>query len=500
MMRSMFSSVSGLKAHQTKMDVIGNNIANINTIAFKSSTVSFQEVFSQTLKNSGVADANSGRGGSNPMQIGLGISIAAIDTIQTSGSLQRTDNTTDLAINGSGFFVVMDGLTGEYRFTRAGNFGIDQAGNLVTSGGLYVCGWQEFINEDKTEFDTGLYATPINIYKHNGIDTQQTAPKATTRAVLSGNLNAGNKALSDIVNETTGTKYTPLPSSGVDMDTLTEVGYVTEEFVVPYVMYDDQGNSKTVNVVFIKNQITQDSNGLDQTEWFWYAIDPDTQKKIENWYKEQEDPTTEEFTEDMKIDPKEVKPDQGVLVFDSKGKLVSVEPKSDLNKEGKFCVDIKGIPKMDGSEEVPHYLDFSGLTQYKADNSVKATSVDGYPAGRLVSFSINEDGIIMGTYSNGVQQPLAQISLAYFDNPAGLEKVGTNLYRVTTNSGTFDNRGYKPGSGNVGTISSGMLEMSNVDLSKEFIEMITTQRGFQANSKIISTTDEMLQDLVNLKR
>jgi len=688
----MFSSVSGLRAHQSKMDVIGNNIANVNTVAFKSSRVTFQEVFSQTLKNAGAASDN--RGGTNPMQVGLGISVAAVDSIQTRGSLQRTDNLNDLAINGEGFFIIRNPQGSDYLFTRAGNFGLDEFGNLITSDGYMVCGWQEFKAGSTTEFDTDANVGPINIYQGK----KMISAKATTQAIFEGNLNAGTTslnqikqagtttvtfkgALSDVAtgvttpfditngtlnmkdildnisgsgadevtqtfqvydksgnattfhitfvkNQTTGdgtewfwyavddatqtaigkfladpsdpdgidpsiviadqgtitfgsngkvisvkslsdqqpdkelnavlsemdalkdsktvlnldfskltqstagastvqvihvdgqpdSTYLPLgyeidetstldnpvlvkSSTGETMKTILDRKNVAEYFVLPYTMYDNQGNSTTVNVVFIKNQVIKDPSGKnpDETEWFWYAIDTRQQQQIDTWYKNHTEPIP------ANPDPNELStysviPDQGTIRFDANGKIIAVEPASTQTPEARFATDITKVPKFDGAEAVVTTLDFSNITQYTAKSSVKAVNVNGNKPGTLVSYTIGEDGVIMGTYSNGEQRALAQIALAYFDNPAGLERVGSNLYTQTMNSGTFNGRGSIPGTGNVGSLSAGMLEMSNVDISQEFVEMITTQRGFQANSRVITTTDEMLQELVNLKR
>ena len=193
MMRSMFSGVSGLRTHQTRMDVIGNNIANVNTVAFKSGRVTFQEVFNQTLSGASAPDATTGRGGTNPMQVGLGIGIGTIDTITTRGSIERTDNPTDLSIEGDGFFIVRGGSSDTFRFTRAGNFGIDKHGNLVTGNGMNVYGWQAYEREaDGTyTFDTENPIEPINLFSdsHNG-NKRMIAARATTSAVFVGNLDS----------------------------------------------------------------------------------------------------------------------------------------------------------------------------------------------------------------------------------------------------------------------------------------------------------------------
>lgn len=442
MMRSMFSGVSGLRAHQTRMDVIGNNVANVNTVGFKSSRVTFQEVFSQTLRGAGAPDSATGRGGTNPMQVGLGTAVGVIDTLMTRGSLQRTDNPTDLSIEGEGFFIVKGGNSDTIKFTRAGNFGIDRLGNLVTGSGLNVYGWQAYDREaDGTYvFDTELPIEPINLYSdaHNN-NKRMIAAKATTSAVLAGNLDAANVALG-----------TTAPSED------------NVHFTVPMTVYDSLGNDYKINIRFWKISATGGEGG--STTWSW-AIDPGSEQATSTA--------------------------SGEIQFDTRGQIIpgeSVTPTIVLTPDESI-----------GTEDITIQLDFSKLTMYSADSSAKPTNVDGYSTGSLVTFNIGPDGIITGIYSNGQQQPLGLVALACFDNPAGLQKVGDNLFLPTTNSGNFE-KAIKPGGEGVGTLNPGTLEMSNVDLSREFTDMIVTQRGFQANSRIITTSDEMLQELVNLKR
>ncbi|NMB32958.1 MAG: flagellar hook protein FlgE [Clostridium sp.] len=432
MMRSMFSGVSGLRTHQTKMDVIGNNIANVNTVGFKSGRVTFEEVFSQTLKGAGSPDQATGRGGTNPMQIGLGIDVATIDTIMTRGSLQRTDNPTDLSIEGDGFFIVRGGSSGAYMFTRAGNFGLDRLGNLVTGSGMNVYGWQSYTrgSDGTYSFDTESPIEPINLFSDPvNKNKRMLAARATTSAVLTGNLDASY----------------PID----DM-----------EFMVPITVFDTLGNDYKLSITFKKTGIEG-----DYTQWEWEIADGMG------------------FTSDDSA--------TGEIQFDKKGQIVPDEG---------VTPSIIVIPNDEvGSEDIEIELDFSQLTMYAADSSVKPTNVDGYPPGEIVTFSIGSDGMITGVYSNGQQQPLGLVALAGFENPAGLQKMGNNLFITTSNSGEFT-RGVKAGSDGTGTLNPGTLEMSNVDLSKEFTDMIVTQRGFQANSRIITTSDEMLQELVNLKR
>lgn len=444
MMRSMFSGVSGLRAHQTRMDVIGNNVANVNTVGFKSGRVTFQEVFSQTLRGASAPDSATGRGGTNPMQIGLGLGVGAIDTLMTRGSVQRTDNPTDLSIEGEGFFIVKGGEADTYKFTRAGNFGIDKLGNLVTGSGLNVYGWQEY-DHLTYEFDTENPIEPINLFSDNyNLNKRMIAARATTSVQLAGNLDASKTA----------------DNGAISVD--------NSQFSVPVTVYDSLGNAYKVNIHFKKNTVDSDTT----TTWDWFIPG------------NSDDDTPPQYSTDA----------SGQIQFNSAGSIVDSDS---------FPVSVGITIEPDssiGAGDIAIDLDFSKITMYSADSSVKPSNVDGYSTGSLVTFNIGSDGMLTGIYSNGQQQPLGLIALAGFDNPAGLQKIGDNMYIPTTNSGDFDGKGLKAGAEGVGTMSPGTLEMSNVDLSKEFTDMIITQRGFQANSRIITTSDEMLQELVSLKR
>lgn len=436
MMRSMFSGVSGLRAHQTRMDVIGNNVANVNTVGFKSGRVTFQEIFAQTLKGAGAPDSATGRGGTNPMQIGLGLGVGAVDTITTRGSLQRTDNPTDVSIEGDGFFVVKGGAGDTYRFTRAGNFGVDKLGNLVTGNGMNVYGWQLYTPQPdgSFKFDTEQPIDAINLYSYKNTNKRIIAAKATANAVLSGNLDAAKPVAA-------------VPATPT----------AAEIFSVPMTIYDSLGNGYKVNVELWK--ASADATG---STWTWRI------------------PSSSGLTSTA----------TGTLTFDTAGKLTAGGTPAAVTFQPAAAT---------GTGNFNVQLDFTKITTYAADSSVKPTNIDGYPTGNLVTFNIGSDGILTGIYSNGQQQPLGLMALASFENPAGLQKVGDNMFMPTTNSGDFK-KAVKAGSEGVGTLNPGTLEMSNVDLSREFTDMIVTQRGFQANSRIITTSDEMLQELVNLKR
>lgn len=413
MMRSLFSAVSGLRAHQMRMDVIGNNIANVNTPAFKSSRVTFFEVFSQTLRGgSAPSDVSmSARGGMNPMQVGLGVSVGAIDTNYAPGSLQPTSRSTDMAIEGNGFFVLQDGSSRV--FTRLGAFDTDGDGVLVDVEGRKVLGWMADANGVLPADRSESKLSPIKIAIGSNMPAQ-----ATT-----------------IVNW------------GKNLDSRSAVGTTK---TLPVTVFDSQGNSHAVTVVFEKTGINQ---------WSWTAM----------WSGGLAG--------------------QGTLTFKTDGTLDSASGTS-------------GAPTITlsppGVDTLNITFDFSQMTQVAGPSTADVASMDGSPSGTLESFSVDASGVISGFYSNGRTRPLAQIALAIFHNPSGLHKIGKSLFVQSNNSGQPEIG--EPGTSGRGTIAPSSLEMSNVDLAEEFTQMIVTQRGFQANSRVISVSDELLQELVNLKR
>lgn len=481
MMRSMFSSVSGLKSHQTKMDVIGNNIANVNTVGFKSSRATFQEIFSQTLSSGSAPDSTTGRGGTNPMQVGLGMKVDSISTDMTQGSVQRTESPTDLSIEGEGFFIVRSGNQGSFSFTRAGNFIIDKAGNLVTSSGKNVYGWLGYKQtDDGYEFNTEDPIEPINLYEYGNENRKIISGKSTTEAVLSGNLNAASSAVLG-----SGQNANPQAVTDADGDGYIDVNgnNIKPDFTVPITVYDSLGNSYKLNVQFWKTYVDTTTAGSPKTQWYYNIVPEKSNVTAASGASGTTGGTGTTNASDA----------EGYLCFDKDGKLIA-----DNNFKAQLTINVTP-PAESGAGSFQFNLDLSKLTQYADDSSVKPARVDGYAPGTLVTFSIGEDGIITGVYDNGREQPLGMIALATFDNPAGLEKVGTNEYMQTTNSGDFS-IAHKPRTDGAGSLLPGTLEMSNVDLASQFTEMIITQRGFQANSRVLTTADEILQELANLKR
>jgi len=411
MMRSLFSAVSGLKCHQQRMDVIGNNIANVNTPGFKKSRVNFQDMLYQTIQGAS-RPVTGGRGGINPIQIGPGVSVGSIDVIMEGSSMQDTGKNTDLGINGDGFFILNDG--GRDYYTRVGCFGFDEEGNLISMlNGMHVRGWMP---EDPD------HLTNIKI----NLNDSENA-KATENMVFAGNLNSEVAA-----------------------------GGPESTLVLSYFVYDSKGQEYTVPVTLEKSATTN--------EWTW---------------------TVGSITCPEGVTLTAPASGTGTINFNTNGTYDTVT--SDA---------ITFAPV--GSDPLNITLDFSKLTQYGAPFNAAIESQDGYKSGTLESYAIDQSGTIEGVFSNGVSRTLGQIALSQFSNPAGLFKEGNSLYSVSSNSGAPNIN--SAGSSGFGTLKPGSLEMSNVDLSSEFTDMIITQRGFQANSRVITTSDEMLQELVNLKR
>ena len=429
MMRSLYSGVSGLKAHQTKMDVIGNNIANVNTVGFKSSRVTFSELFYQTTQVASGPNADTNTGGQNAKQIGLGTSMGSISVdVTTEGGTQSTGNPFDLKISGDSFFVVSSG--GSNYFTKAGNFTTDASGNLVTQSGGLVMGYIADKPGDTLQTDQ---IRPLSIY---GAQYTNTPPEITTAATYSGNINSEDSNFAE----------------GLPITTFIPV-------------YDNLGYKYEVQV-----QITK----VSATEYTAEATGVYSGNQL-----------IEDLTAEM----------SGTLSFDGKTGLIAD------GSESNFELTITG---KDSFTE-PVKVDFSSITCYGNESTIDCVRGDkngdgaGKAVGTMISVGVQTDGKIVAAYSNGDNEVIGQIAVANFSNPAGLEKVGDNLFAATLNSGEFNGIG-EDVTANGGSISSGTLEMSNVDLSTEFTDMIVTQRGFQANSRIITTSDTMIEELLSLKR
>ncbi len=503
MVISLNSAVSGLRAHQTRMDVIGNNIANVNTIGFKGSRSTFQEVFNQTFKGSAAPDPATGRGGTNPMQVGLGMGVSAIDVAMGSGSVTRTDSPTDLSIEGEGFFTIRAGSSGAYTFTRAGNFSIDRAGNLVTASGANVYGWMKYEKNTDGEyiFDTQVPIQALNLYDDQyNFNKRIIAAQVSAKAVLGGNLDARELPKGLTLNTITDLAVGPsaIAADGIPDKSATE--NAAPDFIVPVTVYDRLGNAYKVNVQYFKNFVQPATAGppatTPVTSYYWrVGSEADGVDSAGNPVPSKYYALGGTAADVAAGTPQATTFASGYIQFDSNGKLITPPP---AGYEVNPSIKVQPAATF-GSASFNVELDMTKLSMYANDASVKPLQVDGYPPGSLVTFSVGSDGILTGVYDNGRQQPLGRIGLATFANPAGLVKAGNNLFMATSNSGEFSNA-VTPGSSGSGTIVPGTLEMSNVDLAKQFTEMIVTQRGFQANSRVITTSDEILQELTNLKR
>ena len=537
MMRSLNSGVSGLRNLQSSMDVIGNNISNVNTIGFKSSSVNFQDMLSQTTRSA--SKAQNGLGGTNPMQVGLGMRVASIGTDFTGGTQESTSSGSDLMLQGDGMFIVKNGSTPFY--TRNGAFTFDTSGNLVNSDGMIVQGWQA---DNTGAVDTTKATTGIKV-----LVGQPVAAKATTNATFSKNFNSdytgkfsdaiisekidpgtgtavtasfqlkatdkvneysvsvtganvvsndmkitvspagmvtgitGSIKLGDATNNTVITGQaaiatTPVAATGAAFDALfthadngailtsdatttaDTLAYSQTAHVVSKDIYDSIGEKHTIKYEF--------ENEGNNTWSYWVSIDGNYANA---------DGT-------MPATPTTTRPATGTaLKFDTDGNFISGNVSIAYNPTGASAMNIM--------------TDLSGTTQYASDMSVDTTT-DGYEAGTLTGYNIDKSGIVTGEYSNGVNSELGQLAVAVFNNSGGLVKEGGSLYTASDNSG--DAQVGVANTGGRGVVVSNALESSNVDLASEFTKMIIAQRAFSANSRIITTSDEMLQELVNLKK
>lgn len=386
MLRSLYSGISGMRSHQTMLDVTGNNIANVNTTAFKASSVEFQDTLSQLVQNSTLPQADTG--GSNPAQVGLGVQVAAITTNFAQGAAQSTGVPTHLMIAGDGFFVTSTG--GETAYTRNGAFSFDAQGRLVSSDGAFVQGWTAQNGVIVPGSPLGNITLPVGAVS---------PAAATTTAQVTGNLPSDADEGAQLVRDVT--------------------------------VYDAQGAAGTLTLTFTRT-------------------------------------------------------DTGWSVAAEGGNPVGLElANGELTPEGPLTV---------GNIEI----DLSNITGYAELSTVAISGQNGRPAGTLQSYALSDDGSLVGTFDNGATAVLARVALANFVNPTGLEKAGNSQYRPTVNSGEAVIG--EAGADGMGSLISGALEMSNVDLSQEFTNLIVAQRGFQANARIITTSDEVLQELTNLKR
>lgn len=461
MMRSMYAGVSGLKNHQTRMDIIGNNIANVNTVGFKKSRVVFKDALYQNVR--GASMPTGARGGTNPMSIGLGMTISSIDQIHTPAPASVTNKATDMAIDGNGYFVLDNG--GQIFYSRAGNFDFDTRGNFVTSNGYRVQGWMA---DENGIIDTvkPMKGIDISVYK-------TIAPKATENVAFAGNLSS--------------TLHIPQVSgANIDPADGDQHPSVDDSVITSKTVYDSLGNEIIVYFRFFKHEV--ESGPPPVTDW---ACDISLDSEFENMAGY--DASADFEAVDVSLEETPAGGTRMVraynIQFDNGGAILDPT---------KAQMELTIDRSAQGADNVVLNFDFQKLDQFNTDSTAWVESQDGYSMGSLISYNVGIDGTIQGVYDNGKIMNLARVALANFQNPSGLLQIGSNLYQQSSNSGDPLIGG--PGSQGMGAIIPSSLEMSNVDLSEEFTDMIITQRGFQANSRVITTSDEMLQELVNLKR
>ena len=552
MMRSMYSAVSGLKTHQTRMDVIGNNIANVNTVAFKSSSVTFSDILYQTTSNASGANATTGTGGVNAKQIGLGTTAAATKvSITSAGASETTGNPFDIRLtdkNSTNFFIVNNGS--ENVFTRSGSFYVDGSGNLcMSSTGYTVMGWQVDETTGEIRKDT---VSALRIMQEKNLTS---APEATTQATIAGVLdendadvksgagkvmnlnfydNLGYQYTAKFAIKATGTdgEYTVELTSILDSNnknitegftqaqmkeifgnTDTETTIASYSSTLPGCGYTfDPKTGKLTNDNANNAEVAINTDGTigntDKTIKDVFGVSDGNFKNIQDIVKAGNDDYKFERVENAdgsfsyQIKKKSA---TNLLKFNTEdGKFNSIGGGTDksvelnlnttsLNANGNFA-----NINVDFSQCLNYNK--SGKSTIGADaGAVDGTTGKGRKLGAMTGIYIDTSGRIYGTYDNGNKELLGQIAVAQFSNASGLEKVGESCYRTTLNSGEFDGIGVEI-SADGSSMTTGELEMSNVDLSSEFTSMITTQRGFQANSRVITTSDTLLEELVNLKR
>lgn len=610
MIGAMYAGISGLQSHQIKMDVVGNNIANVNTAGFKKSTVTFEETLAQT-KQSAKAPQDE-LGGINPIQIGLGTRVSSISTNFSQGTQQTTGRKTDLRIDGEGFFMLNDGNKSYY--TRAGNFDLDGNGTLVASNGMKVQGWQATKNNDgTTEISPGSPISSINIKlgeilpgkATKSVDYRGNLPQASgieslkmmvddgsgTNTQIEVNIEFSYNMIEDTwswsasgtnvssgsgtfkldrgeiisatetqpIRATNGNNILKSPLSGGI--TFTDSTYANNKGTAKYTPHQVITSGDVYDSLGSKHTMSMEYSKIDENVWGWeanhtkgmpisnakgFVIFDATGQSAGNYLFSERDPLTGFFTTVKDIEGNPLLDDNGTAITNyptaqKLGFAAAVDTSDPAVYSPSYSIDDNGIirytgdpsgitepgfsipevgaimnpeykgyimfdpanpggalPPDEGANPVKVIPGFGNVTQFASENTVAFEAQDGYPMGELETFRINDNGDIMGYYSNGYKQVVGRVAISKFYNPNGLEKAGGSLFLRTPNSG--EALVMQPGTGGVGTIVSESLEMSNVDLSEEFTDMIIAQRGFQANSKTITTADEMLQELINLKR
>jgi flagellar hook protein FlgE len=426
MVQALLAGVASIRAQQTRMNVIGNNLANVNTTAFKGSRVAFQDMLFQTIR--GANTPGRGLGGTNPLQFGLGVMVASTDINTEQGSFNATNRPGDLAIQGNGFFMLSNGQ--QISYSRDGGFDLDANGDLVhRATGQKVAGWSA---NGLGEIDT---SQPVDATTAINVPVGQLATvQVTSKITMAGNL-----------------KSTAGP---------------TDSWTTTVRVFDSLGAPHDVSITFKNRSDVTAGGGVPDgatSGWEWEAKVGDT------------------------VIGNSSSAGNERLFFNDSGRILNG------NVFGKITV-----PGSATSGPFDVDIAFGEMGQLAIETQVQVRHQNGFPPGSLQGFSIGSDGVVTGIFTNGLTRSLGQIAIANFPNPAGLERSGSNLWRPTNNSGLAVVG--EPRTGGRGAINAGFLEQSNVDIGAEFTDLIVTQRGFQANTRIVSTVDEMMQELLNMKR
>jgi flagellar hook protein FlgE len=416
MLQALLASVASIKAQQSRMNVIGDNLANVNTTAFKGSRVLFQEMMAQTI-----------RVGNNPIQFGQGVLVGSTDTDNGQGSLNATNRPGDLALQGSGYFVIANGSG--YSYSRDGSFDLDQNGNLIQkSTGEKVLGWSA---------DSG-----------GNIDSAGGITPASTINVPVGSLNAF--------------KVTSSVSMAGNLDSSAKA---TDSWSTNVRVFDSLGGAHDITIKFSNHSAPPKAGGPagSKSSWDWSASENGAQIASSSGAGNKS------------------------LYFDATGKMLNPTALSNIT-----------VPATATTGATAIKVDFSGIGQIAGTSQVQTSGQDGFPPGQLQTFAVGNDGTVTGVFSNGLTRSLGRVAVAQFSNPGGLARLGGNLFGSTNGSGAASIG--VAGEGGRGSIAAGFLEQSNIDIGTQFTDLIITQRGFQANAKVVTTVDEMLQDLLNIKR
>jgi flagellar hook protein FlgE len=435
---TLYTGVSGLSAYGNAISVIGNNIANVNTTGFKESRSNFSDVLNQSSSTGGT------------LQIGRGVLVSNVSPVFTQGAFQSTSLPGDLAIDGDGFFIVKDPKTNALLYTRNGNFALNRDGKLANPDGLIAQG-----------FNVDNSGNALPLLEDINISGQSFSPKKSANATIQVNLDSTSPLITDPTNPGTIKNFDPADP------------VKTSQFSTALTVYDSLGTGHTIDIYFQK---TADNS------WNWFT-------------------GTRANELAGQTGTSLVVVGSGTMMFTNDGALSTVNttfpPPGGPGATATF--DFAGGAQPGQTINFNFGTPgFEGTTQFATPSSTLLQSQDGYGSGVLQNFSIDDQGKVRGLFSNGQALDLKRVALAKFASTAGLKSVGKNLFSETILSGQPIVA--SPGNSGTGSLQSGALEISNVDLSSQFVELIRAQQAFQANARVITTGDQLLTETVNLKR